>query len=202
MNFQTDFLILDLELNQILQPDGTHQNGSIIEIGAYWYQRDHRVDGYCDDPDEAFCYAVESQEPLSAYIKTLCPHLTGAAALPLNAVMDSLDRWTRTKNRAFKVAAWGNDGKYLLDTLAERSVCVSSKLFTALNRSVDLRNYVEMASVMLNKKRKGKGLRGHMEAWGLGFVGTQHRANVDAWNTARLLRNCATSLDQVRGILG
>lgn len=195
MNFPHDICIIDLEINQVLQPDGSHKDGSVIELGAVWYRRDHLI-------HDTFEMRIESEEPLSEYIKTLCPHIESRYPFSLNTVLESFEAWIKAQNRSFIIGAWGNDHSYLLTYLKDRNLGLSDKLYRGLSRGVNVRHYMDMANVIYNKKPTSRGLFGMLNCWGLVFDGKQHQAMIDALNTAYLLDKVVSHKEKVLRLLG
>jgi inhibitor of KinA sporulation pathway (predicted exonuclease) len=195
MNFPHDICIIDLEINQVLQEDGTHKDGSIIEIGAVWYGRDHVI-------RNTYASMVMPEEPLSNYIKTLCPHIDGHTQIPFTEVLAQFDEWCNDENRSFIIGTWGNDHTYLLKYIKDREIWISDKLYRALSRGVNIRHYMDMANVIYNKKPLKRGLIGMLNCWGLEFDGKQHEALIDALNTAYLLDAVVNHKEKVLTLLG
>jgi inhibitor of KinA sporulation pathway (predicted exonuclease) len=195
VNFPHDICIIDLEINQILQPDGSHQDGSLIELGAVWYRRDHVI-------ADTYQSAIMPEEPLSEYIQTLCPHIDGHTRMSFTEVLMAFDNWCDEQNRSFVIGAWGNDHTYLMKYFKTREIWVSSKLYRALTRGVNIRTYMDMANVIYNKKPLKRGLIGMLNCWGLEFDGTQHQATVDALNTAYLLDAVINHRDKIQALIG
>jgi len=155
-------------------------SGSIIEIGAVcWDARQSKM-------LSAFSTLVTLSD--GEVLDDFITKLTGITpqdfdspwAMSLPEALTSLQDWAIEAGCSRYMAAWGND---YFDI---KQACIATGTPHPWKNYLNIK---EMATVM-RTQFKGKargGLKSALNAFGLEFVGTQHRALEDANNTARLL---------------
>ena len=150
----------------------------IIEIGATLVNQDGRE----LDHFERFVRPV--RRPL---LTTFCRELTHISqsnidsAAPLTAVWPQFERWlSHHRARVFGWASWGDYDRQQLEQEWRQQELTSA--LSALPH-VNLKQRFAQA----RKLQRAPGLNGALQLAGMQFSGQQHRALVDARNTARLL---------------
>lgn len=164
-------IVLDLESNQ--------PSGKIIQIGALVYNVNE------DRVESKFNEYANPGEPVTEYIT----ELTGITQKVLD-VSDSLtivlqNFWNWAEEvKCKQIGAWGSDVWDLIQQSKELGVSYPSRL-----RNIDIKAMSMIFRAPLGTKQRG-GLKSTLELFKLdpSFLGRQHDAYDDAFNTARLLR--------------
>ncbi len=165
-----NYCVLDLEMNQ--------PSGSIIEIGAVCFNSRSGLTTeffrkYVSLPDS------ESLNPdITALTGISETKLTGAPSLR-DALLGLTD-WAQFAGCSKHMATWGTDYWDIKQANRDNSVPFPWKCFLNVKEAATL-----LRAAFPGKKRGG--LKSATDAFGCGFVGLQHRALVDAENTARLM---------------
>ena len=175
-----DLIVLDLEMNQ---PSGT-----IIEIGAVRFLRDGGI-----HPDK-FDVIVNPHEKLGVCDggrngAMTITELTGITqemvdeAVDLEEAIEQMHQWVLKESKNVVLAGWGGDPYWLRTEVIKNGI-----QYPFRNKSFDVKSMVVFISALMGKKHKTDGLGSMMKCYELKFEGNQHRADADAYNTARLLQ--------------
>lgn len=165
-----NYCVLDLEMNQ--------PSGAIIEIGAVCFnsrlsKQSSTFRTYVALPDD------ETLNPDITRLTGIVPSdLCGTYNLAQALIL--LTVWAQDAGCSKYMATWGTDYWDVKQACKDTGVSFPWKCF--LN--------VKEAATLLRAAFPGKqrgGLKSATDAFGCGFVGLQHRAVVDAENTARLM---------------
>jgi inhibitor of KinA sporulation pathway (predicted exonuclease) len=165
-------IVIDLELNQ------AETGPKIIEIGAFCIDLKGR------SPSRSWSMLVNPQETLVPAII----ELTGItqqevdSAESLETVLKFFWAWVKDIAQTKNLSAWGNDYWHVIEASKALSISYPDRL-----RCLNIKEFASVfRSCFPQAKQKG-GLKPTMELFGLEFEGRQHRAEVDARNTAKLL---------------
>lgn len=166
-------IVLDLEMTKA-------PGGKIIQIGAVL------VDTQRVAVDASFNALVDPHELLSTEIS----ELTGLTDAKLvgsgEELRDALNRFWKWAG-AKPLMAWGDDIEWLIEsTMPFADIRLQQHLRRV--EKIDLRSWsvFNRQALLTSDERKHGGLKPTMESFGLEFLGRQHDAQVDAFNTARL----------------
>lgn len=168
------FLALDLELNN--KKDGT--TPKIIEVGISI--------GSPQEPDnlQTFNWYLDPEEPIHPEIVKLTgitDELIKSRAVSHEVVAEELSALIKLHDAFVNPICWGgNDAAELLQEFKDRDI-----IFPHFGRRIiDVKTLFVFQQIVRGKSLVG-GLRKSMIAHGLEFIGTPHRASVDAENTLR-----------------
>lgn len=176
--------VLDLEMNQ--------PSEAIIQIGLVTVDLTTRL------ITDSLSVHVNPHEPLSQEIS----ELTGITQDDLDRGIELDDAlgmvWDRVRNGV--QVAWGRDWHLLRMSAA----MLSGRAPPIRWRVVDLKGVAQILGQTLpnSSRKKVRGLRSTLEAFGLEFVGRQHDALVDARNTANLMVRMMGMVDLATGVEG
>lgn len=168
------YLALDLELNS--KKDGTIPK--IIEVGISI--------GSPQEPDnlQTFNWYLDPEEPIHPEIVKLTgitDELINCSAVPHKVVAEELSALIKLHNTFVNPITWGGgDATELLQEFTVRDI--DFPYFG--RRIIDVKTLFVFQQIVKGKSPVG-GLRKSMIAHGLEFLGTPHRASVDAENTLR-----------------
>lgn len=175
LKLDKNFVALDLELNN--GPNNSTPNPKIIQVGiaigniAQDPKEYLTVKWYLDPEEKIFPNIVEltgiTDEDIRSY------------AVSHKAVADELSELLQAKDVMKNCIVWGGgDADCLVDEFNDRSLNFNS--FS--RRSIDVSN-IYMYLLLAAKKSPFAGLKSAMAEFKINFVGTAHRADVDAFNT-------------------
>ena len=172
-----NYLSIDLELNS--KQDGTTPR--IIQVGVSV--------GSPVMPDDIKTYSwyLDPEEPITPFIQQLTgitDEIIKEKSVPHETVAQELGNII-TENKCFvNPIVWGggaeNDATELKDEFRERGID-----FPFFGRRVIDVKTLYVFNQMVQGKTPSGGLRKSMISYGLDFIGTSHRADVDAENTLR-----------------
>lgn len=173
-----NYVCLDLELNN--KNDGTKPK--IIQVGI--------AIGSPILPDKlkTFSWYLDPQEPITPFITQLTgitDEIIKEKSVPHEVVAQELSELLKVYNCFTNPVVWGgggegNDATELKDEFRERNI--DFPFFG--RRVIDVKTLYVFNQIYRGKSPSG-GLRKSMIAYGLEFLGTSHRAEVDALNTLR-----------------
>jgi inhibitor of KinA sporulation pathway (predicted exonuclease) len=104
---------------------------------------------------------------------------TGPNSGSLDVALDNFYQWMADNNCKL-MAAWGRD----CDEIEKQAI--KSGIINKFKK-LDIKSMFDVLKGGLSGKKMKGGLKGTLETFGLTFEGKQHRAKVDALNTAKLL---------------
>ena len=172
-----NFFALDLELNN--KKDGTVPR--VIEVGI--------AIGNPQDPEniQTFNWYIDPQEPIHPDIEKLTgisDTLIHTSSVPHEIVANELGELIKVNNCFVNPIVWGggaeNDASELKAEFDERGIH-----FPFFGRRVVDVKTIYVFNQIVKGRTKAGGLRKSMASYGLDFVGTPHRASIDALNTLR-----------------
>jgi inhibitor of KinA sporulation pathway (predicted exonuclease) len=171
------YFSLDLELNS--KQDGTTPR--IIQVGV------SVASPVMPDDIKTFSWYLDPQEPITPFIQQLTgitDEIIKEKSVPHETVAQELGNII-TENKCFvNPCVWGggekNDATELKDEFRERGIN-----FPFFGRRVIDVKTLYVFNQMVQGKTPSGGLRKSMISYGLDFIGTSHRADVDAENTLR-----------------
>lgn len=174
--------VVDTEFNQ--------PSFSIIQIGAV--SLDVKSGRILDE----FDVIVNPGEALAPDIITLCGITQEQvdAGIPIAEALERFWAWTSSRS----IGAWGDDHGMLFRQSKELAVASCPEYIKPFN-IFEVANLLRCAF----PTSKSGGLKRTMELFGLPFVGRQHNARDDAYNTAMLVYrmvNMIRGFDQIKGI--
>lgn len=183
-----DIVILDLEMNQ---PSGT-----IIEIGAVRFLRDGGIHPEKFDiivnPNETLgTCQTRSKGTISITELTTITQEMIDKAVQLDVAIQKMHEWTSKESPNFVLAGWGGDPSWLRTEVVNKNIPYPFR-----NKSFDIKSMVVIIAALLGKKYKTDGLSSMMKCFNVKFEGTKHRADSDAYNTARLLQAAIVEYNQ------
>ncbi|KWA83778.1 hypothetical protein WL29_20655 [Burkholderia ubonensis] len=172
MDKNTPFLALDLELNQ--------PSNRIIQVGITLGSRMQSQEEWLVRQ-----WLLDPEEPISEFITGLTGITNEAIAtkaVPWEQMAHELGALIAEKQPFVNPVTWGGgDSVELLASLQARSID-----FPYFGRRwVDVKT-VHTFLALTNGKKPTGGLRATMTQYKLQFIGEQHRADADAFNTLRL----------------
>ena len=172
-----NYLSIDLELNS--KQDGTTPR--IIQVGV------SVASPVMPDDIKTFSWYLDPQEPITPFIQQLTgitDEIIKEKSVPHETVAQELGNII-TENECFvNPIVWGggekNDATELKDEFRERGIN-----FPFFGRRVIDVKTLYVFNQMVQGKTPSGGLRKSMISYGLDFIGTSHRAEIDAENTLR-----------------
>lgn len=190
MNFKLhhDIIIIDLELNQPSQ--------KIIEIGAVRFLRDGGIHPQKFDiivnPNEQLgkCKTRERGVITISELTGITQEMVNNGTTLQNAI-EKMKDWAYSESKNFVLAGWGGDPFWLHEQCLQNNI-----IYPFRRKSFDIKSMVVFASALMGKKIKTDGLKNMMKCFQLSFQGSQHRADSDAYNTAKLLQKCVQEYNQ------
>ena len=169
-----NYFSLDLELNN--KRDGTTPR--IIEVGVAF--------GSSVRPEEITRYNwyLDPEEKITDFISNLTGityEIIKEKSVPLSQVAEELGNLLTQEKPFVNPITWGgNDAAELLQEFRDR--CISFPFFG--RRILDVKTLF-VYTQMVNGKSPAGSLKKSMRSYGLEFIGENHRADVDAYNTLR-----------------
>lgn len=173
-----NYLSIDLELNS--KQDGTTPR--IIQVGV------SVASPVMPDDIKTFSWYLDPQEPITPFIQQLTgitDEIIKEKSVSHEIVAQELGNII-TENKCFvNCVVWGgggegNDATELKDEFRERGIN-----FPFFGRRVIDVKTLYVFNQMVQGKTPSGGLRKSMISYGLDFIGTSHRAEIDAENTLR-----------------
>ena len=172
-----NYLSIDLELNS--KQDGTTPR--IIQVGV------SVGSPVMPDDIKTFSWYLDPQEPITPFISNLTgitDEIIKEKSVPHETVAQELGNII-TENKYFvNPIVWGggekNDATELKDEFRERGIN-----FPFFGRRVIDVKTLYVFNQMVQGKTPSGGLRKSMISYGVNFIGTSHRAEIDAENTLR-----------------
>ena len=173
-----NYFSLDLELNNL-------QNGTtpkIIQVGI-------AISSPLKTDDiKTFSWYLDPEEDISSFITKLTGidnQLIKEKAVPHKTVAEELGALIKSYNCFVNPVLWGgnnsiNDATELKDEFRERGIN-----FPFFGRRVIDVKTLYVFNQMVQGKTPSGGLRKSMISYGVNFIGTSHRAEIDAENTLR-----------------
>jgi len=169
-----NFFALDLELNN--KKDGTVPK--IIEVGI--------AIGNPQDPENIhpFNWYLDPQEPITEEIEKLTgitDVVIKASSVPHEICANELGDLIKVNNCFCNPITWGQgDAEELKTEFRDRDIH-----FPFFGRRIlDVKTIYVFNQIVKGRTKSG-GLKKSMASYGLDFVGTPHRASIDALNTLR-----------------
>ena len=174
-----NYFSIDLELNN--KNDGT--TPKIIEVGV---SIGNPTEPY--DNIKTFNWYLDPGEPIAPFITQLTGITDGmieTSSVPHEIVANELGDLLKvyeihTSPVVWGGGGWGNDATELKDEFTERGI--DFPFFG--HRVIDVKTIFTFNQIIKQRTSKS-GLRKAMLSYGLDFVGTPHRASIDALNTLR-----------------
>jgi DNA polymerase III epsilon subunit-like protein len=173
-----NYLAIDLELNN--KNDGTTPR--IIQVGVAW--------GSPIRPEEIETHSwyLDPEENITPFITQLTgitDEIIKEKAVPHDKLAEELGMLISWEKCFVNPIVWGgggegNDATELKDEFAQRGID-----FPYFGRRVIDVKTLYVFNQMVRGKSPSGGLRKSMISYGLNFMGTPHRAEVDAYNTLR-----------------
>jgi inhibitor of KinA sporulation pathway (predicted exonuclease) len=174
-----NYFSLDLELNK--SQDDTPNR--IIEVGIAIGNPTEPYDNI-----KTFNWYLDPGEPISPFIEKLTgisDTMIETSSVPHEIVANELGDLLKvyeihTSPVVWGGGGWGNDATELKDEFTERGI--DFPFFG--HRVIDVKTIFTFNQIIKQRTSKS-GLRKAMLSYGLDFVGTPHRASIDALNTLR-----------------
>ncbi len=194
MNAIEYYMALDLELNNA--PDGSTPNPKIIQVGVSIGTFDHFIDNsfitksWLIDPEENIYPFITGLTGITdADIKTS----SVSHACCARELRDLIEEYKPFVNPV----TWGQgDIVELQAEFSERMI----KFPYFGRRIIDVKTWYVLHMLAKSKKPSG-GLKSAMAEFGVKFVGTPHRADVDAENTLRLFFTILDRQDRLYSLI-
>lgn len=167
-----DIIILDLEANQ--------PSSKIIEIGAVRLLRDGGI-----HPNK-FQTFVKIDEPLQKFIINLTNITENDLkdAPEFAEAFKMFEDWAYSESRNILLSAWGGWDIPLL-----RKHCEDHGVkYSFRGKTMDIKSIVVFLSMLYGKRLGSDGLGKALKKWEVKFEGRKHRADADAYNTAKLIQ--------------
>lgn len=166
------YLSLDLELNN--KNDG--QVPKVIQVGVALGTQEYDT--------KTYSWYVDPQEPIAPFITELTgitDEMIAEKSVPLSQVAEELGNLLNEEKPFCNPIVWGaNDANQLKNEFRQNGI--DFPFFG--RRVVDVKTIFVYLEQVNGRSPKG-GLRGAMNKYKCPFLGTAHRAEVDAYNTLR-----------------
>jgi ATP-dependent DNA helicase DinG len=186
-----NYFSLDLELNN--KNDGTVPK--VIQVGVALGETSENI--------KTYSWYVDPQEPIAPFITELTgitDEMIAEKSVPLSQVAEDLGNLLNEEKPFCNPIVWGaNDANQLKNEFRQNGI-----YFPFFGRRVvDVKTIFVYLEQVNGRSPKG-GLRGAMNKYKCPFIGSAHRAEVDAYNTLRFyfaLQERQKALEDCRTLL-